>query len=170
MYKTLYDLSAQPSANRGLVLMAIGLVVATMIAFAISRFPFLQYSLLSFTVLVSIFGIVMPCWDRHRLKNKLAASSCRVVEGTITNHWENEWYDSDSDSRNSYEAFQVGNVSFGYYRSVEMAGFHNQEGNTITIRDGMTVRIHYVPERQLDDGSVQNRIVKLEAQDEFLVY
>ena len=85
-------------------------------------------------------------------------------QNTRQGYQEKEWTER-YDGKNhhySYEGFWVDTVPFSYFRNVEMPGFTNTAPVQYPIRDGLPVRIHYIPERQITDGSITNRIVKLE--------
>jgi hypothetical protein len=161
-YKTVYSIAGQPSIDRVFLGISAGLLIATFLVFFVTNLAFWRYTFMTFSLLFILFTLVMPYWDHHRLANKLSTSECKVAEGKIMGYWRKDWYQKDTHRSYSYESFRVDTVQFGYHRLVEMAGFHNAEAHHFPIRNGLIVRIYYVPERQLDDDSQINRILKLD--------
>ncbi|GAB4033300.1 hypothetical protein GCM10028809_34440 [Spirosoma gilvum] len=159
-YTTLYDLSTEPLLNWRSLVLPFGLAAAALIAAYTSRPGSGRNGLIAFAVIAVVVSVGIPLFDQYQLKHQKALK----VEGPIVGYWEKEWTERRDGKNNhySYEAFRVDTVSFGYYRNVEMAGFFNGGPEQVSLRDGMAVRIHYVPERQLDDDRILNRIVKLE--------
>lgn len=125
----------------------------------------LRWWWLGFAVVATLVLFVIPYWDHNRLQQALLNKTCKVVEGPVMKHWENKWavkarngYD-----RKHYEDFTVQAVEFGYFiRGAQQAGFTNSGDKQIPIYDGQQVRIHYITDKQIDDGSLQQRILKLE--------
>ncbi|QIP17432.1 hypothetical protein G8759_34720 [Spirosoma aureum] len=161
-YKTVYSIAGQPPIDRVFLGISAGLLIATFLVFLATNSPSGRYSLLAFTLLFILFTLVMPYWDHHRLVSKLSTPECKVSEGKIMGYWRKDWYQKDTHRSYSYESFRVDTVQFGYHRLVEMAGFHNAEAHHFPIQNGLIVRIYYVPERQVDDDSQVNRILKLD--------
>ncbi|MBD2705798.1 hypothetical protein IC229_34685 [Spirosoma sp. BT702] len=159
-YTTIYDLAAQPVLNWRSLVLPLALAVAASIIACFTRQNAGRYGLFAFVFITVLVSVVMPYWDRYQLLHK----EPRLAEGVITNHWEKEWTKQVNGKKQwySYESFQVNTVTFGYFRNVVMAGFHHEEMAKIPLHDGLAVRIHYVPEQQMDESSVLNRIVKFE--------
>lgn len=159
-YTTIYDLWAQPLINWRSLVLPFGLAAAALVAAYFSRPGSGRTGLLVFSVAAVVVSVGIPSFDQYQLKRHKPLTA----EGPIVGYWEKEWVERRDGKNNSYsyEAFQVDTVSFGYYRNVGMAGFHNGEAERVPLHDGLFVRIQYVPERQLDDGRTINRIVKLE--------
>ncbi|GAB3704932.1 hypothetical protein GCM10027592_36820 [Spirosoma flavus] len=159
-YTTIYDLAAQPAFTWRTLVLPLGLAIAAATVACFTRHNAGRYGLFAFALIAVLVSVVMPYWDRNQLLRKQP----KLAEGVIHDHWEKEWTKrvNGKKRRHSYENFQVNNVTFGYFRNVVMAGFNNTDSPRFPLRDGLSVRIHYVPEQQLDDGSVLNRIIKLE--------
>lgn len=161
-YSTVFDISNQPATNRNFLIIAAILIISTILWFIFSNSTIGRYSFLAFTLLFIVFTIAVPYWDHLRLAGRLTASDYQVVEGFTTGYWRKDWYEPSDRTDYSYEAFQVGNVQFGYHRFVETASFHNEEATYFPLRNGLWVRICYIPEQQIDEGNLINRILRLE--------
>ncbi len=164
-YTTLFDVSTRPPLDWRSLVLPFGLALLAVLCFAFSRSSSAgRYFLLVFAALAVIVPVALPYWDHSRLTKALTTGQCAVAEGTLTGHWERKWTErrNGKNNRLHYEGFRVGAVSFGYYRSRDASDFNNPDN--FLFRDGLPVRIHYFPERQLDDGTVLNRIVKVEVQ------
>ncbi|WP_338873006.1 hypothetical protein WBJ53_29415 [Spirosoma sp. SC4-14] len=161
-YTTIFDISNQPATNRTFLLVSSVLAISTILCFIFSASTLVRYIFLVFSLLFIVFSIVIPYWDHFRLAKKLTTAEYEVAEGLLTGYWRKDWYDPSDRTNYSYEAFQVGNIQFGYHRFIEMAGFHNEETAYFPIRNGLWMRIYYLPEQQLDEGNLMNRILRLE--------
>lgn len=54
-------------------------------------------------------------------------------------------------------------MSFGYYiKEAEHSGFQNGDPTQIPLPDGLLVRIWYITDEHIDDGTLENRILKLQ--------
>ncbi|MFC5411297.1 hypothetical protein ACFPMF_18390 [Larkinella bovis] len=166
-YTTVYDLAAEGYEEWLWAYISAGFVVATLIVFLFFRSWKYRYGFLTITsILVAVtFGI--PYWDYTHLKNKLEAPDCLKAEGRVSGHWEQEWRDRKADGKwqnYQYEGFKVDTVTFGYYirGGGSAAGFQNNGDTKIPIRDGMQMRIHYYAEPVITDGTIKNRILKIE--------
>ncbi|RIV19124.1 hypothetical protein DYU11_26925 [Fibrisoma montanum] len=159
-YTTIYDLTSQSAISWRSLVLPFGLAVAATVCAYYARSSFSRFGLLGFAIIAVLVAVVIPAWDYYQLSRQKP----RMVEGPVADYQEKEWTER-YDGKNhhySYEGFWVNTIAFSYFRNVEMAGFTNTEPVQYPIRDGLPVRIHYIPERQLTDGSVTNRIVKLE--------
>ena len=107
----------------------------------------------------------VPLWDHHRLLAELEAGRAQVAEGPIASHTvelvrrrqHNNFHRYDS---STWEAFRVADVAFGFYRGSSPVGFINSDADRVELRDGMTVRVHYVED--VPGDFAQRRILRLE--------
>ena len=159
-YKIIYDLATQPAVTWRSVALAIGLALAALICAYSVRPGFGRNGLLAFSGIFVLVSVGLPLFDHYQLSHKTP----EVVTGLVSAYWEKEWTTrrGGKNQRHSYEAFRVNSISFGYFRHVQMAAFTNTDPTKFPVRNGLAVRIHYLPERQLDDGTLTNRILKLE--------
>lgn len=161
-YQTVFDISTDNYKEWPYLIITIGLVFANVIVFFFFRESGFRFPLLAISALVVLFTFLVPYWDYSRLKNAFLQQKYQVVEGKVENYWQKEWYDRLKKRSFSYESYTINGITFSYYRSVAAAGFHNDGANRLPIRNGMIMRIYYLPEKQVDNGKIINRILKLE--------
>ena len=88
----------------------------------------------------------------------------KSVEGVVVGHWTSwERTSAGSKSYNDYEGFYVNGTHFSYTRSSSGNYFGNNGDRKIEIRDGMRVRLQYLPKKSGD--SVHNQIIRFETAD-----
>lgn len=166
-YRTIYDIAARGYDGWLFGYIAAGLAAATIIVFLFFRSWKHRYVLLTISSVFTAVAFIMPYWDYTRLKKKLESDDCLKTEGAVTSYWEKKWRDKDASNKwqnYHYESFTVNSVKFGYYITGggSAAGFTNGATVQIPIRDGMKMRVHYYDEPVITDGTVNNRILKLE--------
>lgn len=169
-YTTIYDISTEP--YEGWIWFGLtGLIgMATLYSFGIltkrkpGTYP-QRYWFMGFALVVALIA-GLSYWDFHRLQNRLIADDCQKLEGIIQGHWEKKWAEKDSKGRydrKHYEGFTVNGIKFGYYiNEAEHAGFQNGGITQIRLYDGLPVRISYLTDKHIDDGSLENRILKFQ--------
>lgn len=166
-YRTIYDIAAQGYEEWFWAYISAGFVAATLIVFIFFRSWKHRKILLFVTCGLSVVTFGIPYWDYNHLKSKLEAPDCLKAEGIVTGYWEKIWRDKDASNKwqnYHYESFMVNNVKFGYYirGGGSAAGFQNNNAIRIPIRNGMYMRVHYYDEPVITNGTVNNRILKLE--------
>lgn len=168
-YKTVYDISTAPYDGWIWFILLGVFVVVILYSFGVFTTAkpglYLQrYWVVGFGVVIALIA-AMSYWDFNRLRSRLMANDCQQLNGVIQGHWEKKWavkanigYD-----RKHYEGFSVNGVSFGYYiNEAEHAGFQNGGPTQIALPDGLPVRIWYITDKHIDDGTLENRILKLD--------
>ncbi len=124
-----------------------------------------RYWVVGFGVVIAIIAGI-SYWDFNRLRNRLIANDCTQLDGVIEGHWEKKWADRDSNNKTRwrhYEGFTVKGVKFGYFvGDAEHAGFQNADSVQVPLYDGLPVRLRYITDKHIDDGSLENRILKFE--------
>ncbi|WP_128547873.1 hypothetical protein [Larkinella soli] len=165
-YTTVYDISARGYEEWLWAYISAGLALATLIVFLFFRNWQYRYGLLTVAGIVILITFVIPFWDYNRLKKMLDSGDCRKAEGPVTRQWEKKWWDRKDGKTRSFhfEGFTVGNVDFGYYiqGGGSAAGFQNNDSVRVPIKEGMFMRVHYYPEPVITNGTVDNRILKIE--------
>ena len=166
-YRTIYDIAAKGYEEWFFAYISAGFAIATLIVFLFFRTWKHRKVLLIISCAIVAITFVLPYWDYNRLKKKLESDDCLKAEGIVTGYWEKIWRDKDASNKwqnYHYESFMVNNVKFGYYirGGGSAAGFQNNDSIRIPIRDGMYMRVHYYDEPVITDGTVNNRILKLE--------
>jgi hypothetical protein len=169
-YRTIYDIAANGYDGWLFAYIAAGFSAATLIVFLFFRSWKHRYVLLTISCAIVAIGFILPYWDYNRLKNKLESANCLKAEGLVLGHWEKKWRDKDASNKwrdYHYEGFTINSVKFGYYITGggSAAGFTNGATVQIPIRDGLKMRVHYYDEPVITDGTVNNRILKLEVAD-----
>ncbi len=169
-YKTIYDISTVPHDNWIWFIIAAVFLVVTGYSFGL--FTTIKPGLYQQRYWVIGFGLVVNAiaaisyWDFHRLRDRLIAKDYQELNGVIQDHWEKEWVERGSNGRQEgkhYEGFTVNGVKFGYYiNGPGYAGFQNSGPTQVALPDGLPIRICYITDKHIDDGSLENRILKFE--------
>lgn len=165
-YTTIYDSSTTSPDWIWLGFLCVLLLVALFVYFYVPYWPHRQ-KLLNVALLLSFLTGLQYGRDRWML-GKLRSGSCSVVSGHVTNYWTSQDYHVKTDINGravkvwyTYEGFRINNVAFSYTIGASTYCFKNGEKPRLSIRDGMTMRIHYYPEPVVG-SSPANRIIKLE--------
>ncbi|RRB03802.1 hypothetical protein [Larkinella rosea] len=166
-YHTVYDIAAKGYEEWLMAYIAAGLATATLVVFLFFRTWKHRKILLTVFCVFTAVAVALPYWDYTRLKKKLESNDCLKTEGIVTGYWEKKWRDKDASNKwhdYHYEGFTVNSVKFGYYITGggSAAGFQNNDAVRVPIRDGMRMRVHYYDEPIITDGTVDNRILKIE--------
>lgn len=159
-YTTRYDLASLPPIDWRSLIIPLGLAFLALLSVYFTRPGAGRKWLVAFAVIAILVSVGIPYWDRQYLLSQPAL----LAQGPITNHWTRDWSErrDGKNKRFSYEGFRVDTVLFGYFRHVDGVGFTNTSPYEVPLRDGLPVRIRYVPQRRIDDGIVDNRILKLD--------
>lgn len=114
-------------------------------------------------LVVLAFGAI-PLWDHHRLMGHLQAGRTQVAEGVVTSHSveviRKRRHNSSGYDSSTWEAFRVGEVAFGFYRGDSPVGFINSGSDTVELRDGQALRVHYYED--VPGDFAHRRILRLE--------
>ncbi|MGA0556915.1 hypothetical protein ACO2Q8_09715 [Larkinella sp. VNQ87] len=166
-YTTVYDIAAEGYEEWLFAYISAGFVLATLIVFLFFRTWKHRKILLIVTCVLTVVTVGIPYFDYTHLKSKLESPDCLKAEGLVSGHWEKKWRDKDASNKwqnYHYEGFRIDTVTFGYYikGSGSAAGFQNNGETQLPIRDGMRMRVHYYAEPVITDGTVTNRILKIE--------
>lgn len=174
-YTTVYNIATQPYDGWIWFILAGVFLVLILVSFGVFNTPVpglntpslypIRYWVVGFAVVIA--GIAaLSYWDFSRLQKNLQTNDCQRLDGVIQGHWEKKWVEGDrskSSNWKHYEGFTVNTVSFGYFiNAAEHAGFQNSDSVQIPLYDGLPVRIHYITDKHIDDGTLENRILKLE--------
>lgn len=169
-YTTIYDISTTPY-DGWIWFILVGLFLLVMLysfgVFTADKPGLYQqrYWVIGFGVVIALIA-GLSYWDFNRLRNRLIANDCTRLDGVIQEHWEKKWVDKDSNNkprRRHYEGFTVKGVTFGYFvRDAEHAGFQNADSVQVPLYDGLPVRLYYITDKHIDDGSLENRILKFD--------
>ncbi|MFD2574347.1 hypothetical protein ACFSUS_27175 [Spirosoma soli] len=158
-YLSVYDLYALPPIDWRSLVLPFGLAIAAGLVGYQTRPGFARNAFFVFAALFVVLSVGIPVFNYYYLSTQKP----RVVEGAVSDYWRKDWT-TRRDGKNqhhSQEGFRVNTVTFWYNRS-PTAGFTNVDPVEFPIRDGLAVRIHYVPMRQISDGERINAIVKLD--------
>ncbi|MGF7215056.1 hypothetical protein GGR92_001196 [Spirosoma lacussanchae] len=169
-YKTVYDISVEP--YDGWIWFILVGIFAILVLYSFGVLTTVKPGLYSQRYWVVGFAVViagiaaLSYWDFHRLRDRLLANDCQHLDGIIQGHWEKKWVARDANGKpdwKHYEGFSVNGVSFGYYiKEAEHAGFQNGGPTQILLPDGMPARVWYITDKHIDDGYLENRILKLQ--------
>lgn len=132
------------------------------------RGSFFAKILAVFAMLIAGLGYGMNIWDHNRLAAKLASGDVLKVAGPVVGHqiWKQDVTNIKRDigrSYNYWETIYVGGVAFTWAPGALEAAFTNAKPAAVDLRDGLTVRIHYVED--VPGQAHQRRIVRLEVAD-----
>jgi hypothetical protein len=164
-YHTLFDISTAGYKEWQFAIISGLLVAANVVVLLFFRRATFRKSLHVVSAIVVFVSFCIPYWDHTRLVRAYLNNNYQVAEGKMENYWQREWYDKRRKQTNRQEGFTVGGVRFAYARSAE-AGFTNHQDPRIPLRDGMTLRVCYVAQPQLDSDDPVYRILKLETKGE----
>jgi hypothetical protein len=143
-YRLVFDAGAQWDWRVALIPAAMA-VAATVVPFVILRLRGGKATLMTRLVyLVPVMAwllcglAVTSMYSQHRrAADALERGGAQVVEGPVE-HFQQGIKD---------ESFDVGGVHFQYADGIIVPGFHHQAINGGPMREGLPVRIHYVPRR-----------------------
>jgi len=96
-------------------------------------------------------------YEQYRIGQRTDA---QTIEGMVSGYWtkvERTKNASNTYNSSTWEGFSVNGVAFSYRLGDEQNYFHNSGKRAIEMRDGLQLRIRYLP-----DGPNMNRIVRIE--------
>jgi hypothetical protein len=162
-YQTLFDFAATGYGGGPFPVIAAAVVAVNLVLWLF--FPKVRgrTGMHVFSAVMILLIVLLPYWDYAHLRAAYRNKAYRVTEGKVENYWYRKWYSSRNKRTNEQEGFTVGGVKFAYNFNSQ-ASFTNGGNPRIAFRDGMTLRICYLSEEQLDADRVDNRILKLEIQ------
>ncbi len=170
-YHTLFDITTAgykdwPYAVAAAVVVGVSVVV-TWVFYPVPKswndLPFFWICLSGAMVLLA--GI--PYWSYRDLLNAHRNKTYRVAAGSVEHYWHEKRYDRRKKQTIEREGFTVGGVKFAYAVKDQVA-FANHEATRVPFRNGMTLRVCYVPYAQFGSDEPVNQIIKLEEGEEVM--
>ncbi len=166
-YHTLFDFAATGYHGGPFPVICAAVVVVNLILWIFLPKAKGRLGMHVFSAVMILLALVLPYWDYAHLRKAYRNKEYRVAEGKVEHYWYRKWYSTRNKRTNEQEGFTVGGVKFAYNLGGQ-AGFTNEENPRIPFRDGMILRIYYLPEAQLDSDRIENRILKLEKAEELM--
>jgi hypothetical protein len=170
-YHTLFDITTAQYKDWPYVIAAAAGVVASIIVTLCfypvpkswSDLPFFWICLS--LAMVRLAGI--PYWDYHALLETYRDKKYRVAAGKVENFWHEKRYSRQRKETIEREGFTVRGVKFAYTLK-DQSAFANREATRVFFRNGMTLRVSYIPYPQFGSDEPVNQIVKLEEGEEVM--
>jgi len=145
-----------PFAAGGLFLMAMALLLRNRIEEARRHWVYL---VAGGAALWTIVAGASTYADHAQAANAIRTHAALVAEGRVTN------FQPLSLFAHGEESFTVNGVRFAYSDAVVSGGFNRTSGRGGPMREGLPVRIYYLPNHGTDffDGSPVNLIVRIDS-------
>lgn len=116
--------------------------------------PWMAWFMLAWFGVIVVFGGVFPYYDYLRMHAVLREGRVQKAEGLLTGHSLQEIsYRRTGDRAGyqryvTYESFQIGGTTFGYYQNGDARGFRNIDRQKVPLQDGMFLRAWYTTDNQ----------------------
>jgi hypothetical protein len=170
-YHTLFDITTAGYKDWPYVIAAAAVVgVSVVVTWFYYPVPKSWSDLPFFWICLSVAMVMLagiPYWSYRDLLDAYRNKTHRVAAGKVENYWHEKWYDRRKKQTIEREGFTVDGVKFVYAVKDQVA-FANKEAARVTFRDGMTLRVSYVPYAQFGSDEPVNQIIKLEEGEEIM--
>jgi hypothetical protein len=170
-YHTLFDITTAGYKDWLYVIVAAVVVVTSVVVtWVCYRMPKSKADLPFFWIFLSLAMVLLagiPYWDYRELLDAYRNKKYRVAAGKVENYWHEKGYNRRKKETVEREGFTVGGVKFAYTLK-DQSAFTNQEAARVPFRNGMVLRVSYVPYPQFGSDESVNQIIKLEQGEELI--